>query len=771
MNKKFLIVLAVLFASFVTAFAQTKMVTFQVQSPDSTPVYVFGSWNWSGWPGTPMTSLGGGKYTATLPLAQNMTHEYLFVNGATPVKEVLNSTWSCTNGSPQFTNRVLALGAADTGVCYTFATCNTCTVTPPPPPPTNVNVTFQVQSPDSTPVYVFGSWNWGGFPGTPMTSLGGGKYTATLPLLSGMNHEYLFVNGATPVKEVLTPTWPCTNGNTQFTNRVLALGTKDTGVCYTFATCNTCTVTPPPPPPTNVNVTFQVQSPDSTPVYVFGSWNWGGFPGTPMISLGGGKYKATVSLLGGMTHEYLFVNGATPKKETMNPTSSCTNGNLQFTNRVLALGNADTSICYTWQTCTTCTITPPPTNVNVTFRVENPDSTPVYVFGSWNWSGFPGTPLTSIGNNIYEGTVSLLNNANYEYLFVNGNTPVKEVMSATAPCTNGATPFTNRVMNLGVNDTTLCYKWGTCNSCTPPAPTGVNITFQVETPSAATVYVFGNWNNWGNFPGTPLTLISGTTYGATINMPINATYEYLYVKDTTKEVLNPTWSCTNGNGQYTNRKITVAASDLTKCNKWASCDTCGQVTPVNINVKFAVQKPDSTPVYVFGNWNNWGNFPGTPMMLNSATGNYEASIAMLANKPIEYLYVNGTGTKEVLNPAGACTNGNQQNTNRLATLGSNDTTFCNRWATCTKCFPVSIGDTPNDVLNLIVSNHSININSNTLSQIDQLEIFDLVGKKVFTSNGKIKTNENINVDLQNDVLYIIRVKNGATYHQIKAILK
>ena len=54
-------------------------------------------------------------------------------------------------------------------------------------------------------------------------------------------YEYLFVNGVGPTKEVLDPSWPCTNGNGQYTNRTLTMGTNDTTVCAIWELCNLCT--------------------------------------------------------------------------------------------------------------------------------------------------------------------------------------------------------------------------------------------------------------------------------------------------------------------------------------------------------------------------------------------------------------------------------------------------------------------------------------------------------------------------------------------------
>jgi hypothetical protein len=270
-----------------------------------------------------------------------------------------------------------------------------------------------------------------------------------------------------------------------------------------------------------------------------------------------------------------------------------------------------------------------------------------------------------------------------------------------------------------------------------------------------------------------MTSIGGGKYQATKNLPLNdTTIEYLYVNGTqTKEVLDPAASCTNGNGQFTNRKIiNTGTMAKTLCNKWASCDSCGQITPSNINVKFAVQATDSMPVYVIGNW-DWSSFPGLLMPFNAATGNYEVTKSLPANSTIEYLYVNGTGTKEALLPAMACTNGDPTYTNRKAILGSADITLCNRWKTCNACIPLAIGNAKLQDVNINVSNTYINISANTAMQFDGLEIIDIVGKTVFATSKKINANENIAVNLQSNTMYIIRVKSGDTFYKVKAVIK
>ena len=199
--------------------------------------------------------------------------------------------------------------------------------------------------------------------------------------------------------------------------------------------------------------------------------------------------------------------------------------------------------------------------------------------------------------------------------------------------------------------------------------------------------------------------------------------------------------------------------------------TLGTGTTIqNMNVKFAIQNVDSLPVYVFGNWNNWSNFPGTPMVFNTATGNYEITIPLASNSTVEYLYVNGNLSKETLNSTWPCTNGNAQYTNRIATLGAVDTTICNQWETCSACFPLALNNAKNENVSIFLNSQFIRINATNISQFEQLEIFDLVGKKVFGSNGIFKTNQNISVNLKSNTFYIVRLKNRNDIYKVKSFI-
>ncbi|MFM9052505.1 MAG: T9SS type A sorting domain-containing protein [Bacteroidota bacterium] len=328
----------------------------------------------------------------------------------------------------------------------------------------NVNVTFQVHNPDSTPVYVFGSWSgWGNWPGDAMAAIGSGYHQVTLSIPANNSYEFKFVNGNGPTLEPLDPSWSCTNGNAQYTNRTLLIGGSDTTLCFDWNSCTGCSA-----PVGNVGITFQVHNPLPGPVFVFGSWDWTSYPGVAMTSIGNGYYAGTIYLPAFTTYEFLFVSGSPLTIETLDPAGTCTNGNAQYTNRVINVGGSDTTICSDWDTCNSCTVVTQ--QRQATFRVENPPTTPVYLFGSWNgWSNWPGFQMNPIGNNVYEYTLPLTSNTPYEYLYVNGSNPVKETLDPSWPCTNGNGQYTNRTITMSSNDTNVCAVWSTCSSCTASA--------------------------------------------------------------------------------------------------------------------------------------------------------------------------------------------------------------------------------------------------------------------------------------------------------------
>jgi uncharacterized membrane protein len=135
------------------------------------------------------------------------------------------------------------------------------------------------------------------------------------------------------------------------------------------------------------------------------------------------------------------------------------------------------------------------------------------------------------------------------------------------------------------------------------------------------------------------------------------------------------------------------------------------------------------------------------------------------------LFVNGVGTKEVLDPNGSCTNGNAQYTNRVAALGKNDTTLCSTWAKCLGCTPANIGNLSTKNVSVSIANNFVKINSGTNMLLSGVEIFDILGKKIYSSNGAVSTNQELPVNLQSNVVYIVKIADGANKLAVKASIK
>jgi len=238
------------------------------------------------------------------------------------------------------------------------------------------------------------------------------------------------------------------------------------------------------------------------------------------------------------------------------------------------------------------------------------------------------------------------------------------------------------------------------------------------------------------------------------------------VLDLSKEILDPAWPCTNGNGQYTNRVLNLAAADTTVCNDWQSCNSC--FVPSNIrNATIRVESPDSLPVYLFGNWNNWSNWPGFPM---TSIGNnvYEYTLQLNSNGVYEYLFVNGVGpTKEGLNPAWPCTNGNGQYTNRTLSMGNNDTTVCAIWATCNYCTTSSLDNISEKQIRYVINQNGIQFLGNDYV-VNRIEMYDIVGRSIYKQEQS--GSNKFNVDLKLNQTYFIRIDIDGVTSTIKAII-
>ncbi len=176
----------------------------------------------------------------------------------------------------------------------------------------------------------------------------------------------------------------------------------------------------------------------------------------------------------------------------------------------------------------------------------------------------------------------------------------------------------------------------------------------------------------------------------------------------------------------------------------------------DVEITFNVQFTAGTPVYVFGSWNNWSDFPGTEM---TSLGNsiYSTTMTMPGNQSIEFKFVVDT-TLETLDPNWPCTNGNAMYTNRILELEDTDIDYCSIWATCDACFS-AITENQLDNIQLILNSTGLQILSDDHQFFDQLLLFDLSGKQLLNTTN-VPTNKIIPLELNQHQIYFIQLKKG-----------
>ncbi|WP_046758154.1 T9SS type A sorting domain-containing protein [Kordia jejudonensis] len=217
--KKFYFFIALLI-SF-TSYAQND-VTFTVDmngyGTAFTTVYLSGELN--GWSGTanPMTDMGGGIWSTTVSLADG-EYQYKFSHDDWAGQDNLTAGDACTVTDGGFTNRILevngsamTLDTASFNACYDDGNAG--------PHNTTFTVDMSGYGAAFTTVYISGQFN--GWDGTsnPLTDIGGGMWSVTLPLPE-IYTEFKFQIDGWSDQENFMPDDAGTVTNGGFTNRYI----------------------------------------------------------------------------------------------------------------------------------------------------------------------------------------------------------------------------------------------------------------------------------------------------------------------------------------------------------------------------------------------------------------------------------------------------------------------------------------------------------------------------------------------------------------------
>ncbi|MDB9802251.1 lamin tail domain-containing protein [Schleiferiaceae bacterium] len=357
---------------------------------------------------------------------------------------------------------------------------------------------------------------------------------------------------------------------------------------YAGAHSSSCIVTPK-------NVTFQVDMTNVTAsftnVYVSGTVNnWSGNSNQLTDADGDGVYEGTLSLMPG-SYEYKFTYDNWTGQESLDATldSACTLTTGAFTNRYATFGNADTTLpVVCWEECTACAVQ---TNFVVTFMVNTANIT-VGTNGLYLGGGVIGGAnavqlADPDGDGIYVGTDTLNGSTGGNFIFLNsptwsGDWAAKENLAGLA-CAD-ASNYNDRILPTFTQDTTLMFCYGNCSADTSCTVTSTNpdVTFRVDmsnvSASFTNVYVSGTLNSWsGN--ANQLTDADGDgVYEGDINIAAgNYEFKFTYDNWVGQESLDATLdsACTLTTGAFTNRYITIGASDTTlPVYCWEECTSC-----------------------------------------------------------------------------------------------------------------------------------------------------------------------------------------------------
>jgi len=239
--------------------------------------------------------------------------------------------------------------------------------------------------------------------------------------------------------------------------------------------------------------------------------------------------------------------------------------------------------------------------------------------------------------------------------------------SGTTIVVNGSGQFTATVPANGL--IALHINARTSGTATP-SPTGgctsVAATFAVTAPTATgeTIHVVGNQpalGNWNTSAAVPMTL-SGGQWQATVNLPLNTSFQYKYIRKTSSGAV--TWEYDPNRSRTTNGACAVTWTE-TWNGPGSGCSVVAVTFAVNATTTLGQN------VFVLGNrseLSNWNTAGG--LALSSATYPvWRGTVNMPPNVTFEYKYVKKQGSTVIWESGG----NRVVNTGSACTLTLNDT--------------------------------------------------------------------------------------------------
>lgn len=635
----------------------------------------------------------------------------------------------------------------------------------------NVDMSSQVVSPNG--VHVAGSFqNWDPA-ATELTNNGNGVYSITVDIPVGV-FSYKFINGNDwPGEESVPSACGTSNGFGGYNRSYEIIGSTDVvleTVC--FSSCSAC-----PPPVNFIAVTFKVdmsqQTVSANGVHIAGSFqNWNPATSELTDTDNDGIYTGTFQIQEGIGINYKFINGNDWPFQEVVPMSCGEGDGFGGYNRHYALGSEDVEmnpVCFA--TCYPCTIIQEPTLVTVAFQVNmsnqtvSPDG--VHIAGDFNGWNTSSSPMTAMGNGVYETSFEIPINTETRFRFINGTTwEEAETIPALCGVLDEFGSY-NRNLQVFAIDTIfgpVCFN--ECADCLPVEPVLVTLRVDMtnETVSPDGVYVAGEFNNWDP-TATAMSLYAPGQYEAVVVMNTGQTSQYKFLNGpdfSGEETVPADCGVSNGFGGF-NRSVTaVSGSNTVPVVCFSSCGEC--VVIPSVNVTFRVNMSDVTVsangVHVAGSFNNFS--PSATEMTLVAPNIYSATVNVPENAQITYKFLNGNDWPFVETVPFECgVDDGFGGFNRTLTVDNSDVqTNIVCFGSCADCIinTTELGATSWSLFPIPATNEVFvaNVNGN----FTYVKVIDLMGREIMrvTTNGV--SNIKLDVTTLANGQYVVQLPNG-----------
>jgi hypothetical protein len=574
-----------------------------------------------------------------------------------------------------------------------------------------VNMQNQTVSPNG--VHIAGSfqtpqWQPGA---TAMTDADGdGIYEYTQVVPTGVGIQFKFINGNNwgPGQDEAVPqSCGVANGVGGYNRQITPTApTVEYGpVC--FAACENCAAPPTANVTFAVNMSNEAVSPNGVNVAIVPQF--GALISAPMTDADAdGVYTATVELDTNQNVYYRFQNGIGAADVESVP-SVCATNFMGMPYRFLDFGSADVTldaVCF--GECENCIVIVNPTidvtlQVNMSEQVVSADG--VHVAGNFQGWDAMATPMTDAdGDGVYSVTVTVDENANLLYKFINGNafSGVEDVPGVCGlPDGFGAN---NRVLETGTIDITVpavCF--GACSDCFV-APVFADVTFLVnmenENVSAEGIYYVGELQGWV-VGDTPMLDSDGDgIYEVTLSAEVGSEVQFRFLNGNDwpfSETVPTECGVDDGFGGMNRSFLVGEIENVYGPICFGGCIDCEPIVePTTVNVTFQVNMANETVsadgVFIAGSFQGWT--PGSTQMTDTdGDGIYTYTAAIETNTEIAYKFLNGNtwGAPEELVPSDCGVDNGFGGYNRGLTVGEADTLLevvC--YGECIDCLPQTL---------------------------------------------------------------------------------